>query len=147
MVSIKELPRIQVVYLHVELDVAAGKHNPQISAAFGAVKTWAMRQGHNPMDGLTIGIPQEVDRRLVGYDCCLEMPGAAVNGQDDVAIKTIPGGRYAVLKLEKDWRTIESVIGRFYAEYVPEHHLALDVSRPTYEIYGARRMEYCVPVM
>lgn len=145
-VSIKDLPAVHVACIHLEMDVAVGSYNRQISNTFGVVKGWAMRPGYYLQSALTIGIPQVVDQRLVGYDCCVEVPETVLEGTEEVAIKDVPGGRYAVLRSGKDSRAIKMVIEQFYAEYVPEHHLALDVSRPTYEVYGMRTMEYCVPV-
>jgi hypothetical protein len=38
-------------------------------------------------------------------------------------------------------------IGRFHREYVPHSGLEIDGTRPTYDIYYASTMEYCVPIV
>jgi len=37
-------------------------------------------------------------------------------------------------------------IGQFFAEYVPQYQLILDATRPSYEVYYAQTMDYCVPI-
>jgi DNA gyrase inhibitor GyrI len=96
---------------------------------------------------LTIGIPQVVDGQLVGYDCCIQVSDTIGNNFGEVKRMILQGGRYAILKLEKDSQTIGATIERFYAEYMPEHHLSQDTSKPAYEVYDLRTMEYCVPLL
>jgi hypothetical protein len=51
-----------------------------------------------------------------------------------------------VLSLEKDSATIGERIGQFFAEYVPQHQLMLDATRPSYEVYYTQTMDYCIPI-
>jgi hypothetical protein len=37
--------------------------------------------------------------------------------------------------------------GRFHREYMPQSGLEIGGTRPTYDIYYASTMEYCVPIV
>lgn len=145
-VDIRDLPTLDVIYLACSVDQAAGTFSTQIGDGFERVKRWAERQGHEAADLLLIGVPHMVDRQLVAYECCVRLPSRTSPQTSDLSAQQIPGGRYAVLTLEKDSATIGDLIGRFFAEYVPQHALAIDETRPSYEVYHARTMEYCVPI-
>jgi DNA gyrase inhibitor GyrI len=47
-VSIKELPDIQVAYLHCDVNMAAGNFSQQIGNTFNEVKAWARERGYTP---------------------------------------------------------------------------------------------------
>ncbi len=51
------------------------------------------------------------------------------------------------LSLEKDSNTIGETIGRFFAEYMPQHQLIVDPQRPSYEVYYEHTMDFCVPIL
>lgn len=76
----------------------------------------------------------------------MELPEVISQHTEDVETKQLPGGRYAILSLEKDSSTIGETIGRFFAEYVPQHQLVIDTQRPSYEVYYERTMDFCVPL-
>jgi DNA gyrase inhibitor GyrI len=84
------------------------------------------------------------DTPLAGWD---EVLAHVQSGIEPIDIKDLPGGRYAVVRIEKDPAVIGSSIDRFYQEYVPQSRLELDGRRPTREIYYESTMEYCVPVL
>lgn len=145
-VHIQDLPAREVVYLSCQLDQASGQFSAQIEEGFGLIKRWLAQLGAPGADRLLIGIPHVVEQRLVGYDCCAELPHSAASFPEAWRTRQLPGGRYAVLSLEKDSASIGEQIGRFFAEYVPQHQLALDQTRPSYEVYYARTMDYCTPL-
>jgi DNA gyrase inhibitor GyrI len=145
-VHIQELPARDVVYLTCQLDQAIGHFSAQIGEGFGQVKRWLAHQDQAVADSLIIGIPHVVERQLIDYDCCVEPAHIATPLPHGWQTKQLPGGRYAVLSLEKDSATIGERIGQFFAAYVPQHQLILDPTRPSYEVYYAQTMDYCFPI-
>ena len=116
----------------------------QVKAVFEKVTDWAVGHGLDLEKQRLMGIPVVEDGILVSYDCCMEVPGDAV--EEGVLFKMIPGGRYCVLVMSKDSEVISKSIARFYDEYLPQHKLIVDESRPVLELYTRDLMEYCVPV-
>jgi DNA gyrase inhibitor GyrI len=145
-VDSRDMPPREVVFLSCSVDLATGAFSTQIADGFDQLKSWAQQQGYQAADTLIIGIPHVVERQLLAYDCCVQLPIHVSAPAANLATKQIPGGRYAILSLEKDSATIGEMIGRFFAEYVPQHDLHIDQARPSYEVYYIRTMEYCVPI-
>jgi DNA gyrase inhibitor GyrI len=145
-VHIGELPAREVVCLTCQVDQVTGQFSTQLRDGFAQVKQWASSQSALVAALLIIGIPHVVERQLMAYDCCVERPNTTSPVPQDWDIKHLPGGRYAVLTLDKDSATIGERIGQFFAEYVPNHQLILDATRPSYEVYYDRTMNYCVSI-
>jgi AraC family transcriptional regulator len=95
---------------------------------------------------LNVGVPSVGDGQLLSYGCCVQIPEEVQSGSDGVDIKDLPGGRYAVVKIDKDPQAIGDSIGRFYQDYVPKNNIRVDGMRLTYEIYWEDTMDYCVPI-
>ena len=119
----------------------------EIHACFERLQDWARTLGLDPLRLLHIGVPVVRDGQLLKYECCIEVPENIQAGPQDILVKDLPGGCYAVLSMQKDPAIIGESIGRFYQECLPENHIELDDTRPTYEIYYQSTMEYCVPVL
>jgi DNA gyrase inhibitor GyrI len=145
-VSIRDLLPIEVAYTRCRVEQAAGNFSDQIKDGFQAVKDWLMQQGYDISVLKVMGVPQVINGQLTSYDCCVELPEPVQVSTETIQTKQLPGGQYAVLTLEKDSASIGDSIGRFFAEYVPEHQLALDDNRPSYEIYYEHTMDFCVPI-
>lgn len=145
-VHLHELPAHEVVCLTCQVDQVTGHFSTQLADGFAQVKQWASHQGALGTALLIIGIPHVVERRLLVYDCCVQRPNTTLPVPQGWGTKHLPGGRYAVLTLDKDSATIGERIGQFFAEYVPNHQLILDATRPSYEVYYAQTMDYCVPI-
>ena len=146
-VSIQDLPALDVAYTQCHMGQAAGNFSEQIRDGFQAVKDWATQQGYDLAGLKVIGIPQVSNGQLTSYDCCIELPEAIDVNEERIQAKQLLGGKCAVLTLEKDSATIGETIGRFFAEYVPEHELVIDNNRPNYEVYYEHIMEFCVPII
>ena len=146
-VSIRDLPAQEVAYAQCHMEQAAGNFSEQIKDGFQAVKDWATQQGYDLADLKVIGIPQVIDGQLKSYDCCVELPMPVPVNTETIQTKRLAGGQYAVLTLEKDSASIGDSIGRFFAEYVPQNQLSIDVTRPSYEIYYEHIMDFCVPIL
>ena len=145
-VSIRDLLAIEVVYTRCRIEQAAGNFSDQIRDGFQAVKDWLIQQGYDISGLKVIGVPQVIDGQLKSYECCVELPEPVQVSTETIQTKQLPGGQYAVLTLEKDSTSIGDSIGRFFAEYVPEHQLVIDNDRPSYEIYYEHLMDFCVPI-
>jgi DNA gyrase inhibitor GyrI len=144
-VTIRDLPPTTIIYTSVLLQQMKGSYNDQIRDGFEKIKDWARRQGYDPSALKVIGIPHVNGTQLIGYECALELEIVSLN-TEDVHTKQLPGGRYAILSLEKDSATIGETIGRFFAEYVPQRQLIVDPQRPNYEVYYEHVMDFCVPL-
>lgn len=143
--------------LHVEiLDLAAVRvldhyslfrdemHNPDkvIRKAFQELQRRVSAFGLDPDTLLHIGIPEIADRRLISYDCCIEF----LLPEENAGVKNLPGGRYAVLAIEKKREKIGPAIRAFTGDYLPEHGFVMDEDRSIYEIYYKDTIEYCMPI-
>ena len=102
--------------------------------------------GLDPNSLLHIGIPTLDDKGLVSYDCCIEFPLPIEQDGGEIRQKTLPGGNYAILRIDKDSRKIAKTIRQFHADTIPDHQILVDESRPIYEFYYEDTMEYCVPI-
>ncbi len=142
-VSIAHLAPVRVAYVECRPGAEAGDFGRVIRESFRRLQDWVRNRGHNPFSLYTVGVIRTQDGQMTSYECCVQAPEDIQAGSDGVRIQTLEGGRYAVLKIEKDPTIIGDSIGRFYQEYVPEHGLALDGARPAYEVYYERTMEYC----
>lgn len=117
-----------------------------IRGLFERVQEWLQEIGDDPYTRLTVGSIWAVEERLLRYDCCIEVPDEVESAPEGIAIKTLPGGRYAVVTIEKDPQVIPAIVRRFHEEYAPQNNIQIDPRRPTYEMYYKDAMEYCVPV-
>ena len=145
-VSIRDLPALRVACLSCPMGGDQAEMGPYIRAAFQRVQAFVRGLERDPYTLLTVGALNMVEGRLASYDCRMQVPSHVQTGEDDITLRELPGGRYAVLGIDKDPAIIGPAIGRLYREYVPEHQLDIDAARPTYEIYFERTMEYCVPI-
>ena len=145
-VSVSELPAVHVAYLVYTANAEPGDLYNEIRKCFQRVQKWVQTLGLDPFTLLHVGIPVVQDGRLSRYECCVEVPATVQSGLDDIGIKDLPGGRYAVVSIRKDPAIIGDSIARFYQEYVPQNRIEIDGMRPTYEIYYESTMEYCVPI-
>lgn len=146
-VTIQDLPPVFVVYISCEVQQTTGNYSEQIRDGFQRIKDWIQQVGYDPSVLKVIGIPHTNDTQLVGYECALELPESISQYKEDIKTKLLPGGRYAILSLEKDSSTIGETIGRFFTEYVPAHQLTVDPQRPSYEVYYEYTMDFCVPIL
>ena len=91
--------------------------------------------GLDPGTLLHIGVPTLDGKEIVTYDCCIEFPLPIDDESDEVKQKTLSGGGYAVLRVDKKPGEIGKAIRQLYGDYIPENQIVIDESRPVYEIY------------
>lgn len=145
-VAVRDLPQVRVAVLEYRGKGIAGRYQESIGELFRELEGWLKLHHVDPRRLRRIGVPFTEGDQLLSYWCCIEAPQELTAPDGAITIRELPAGRYAVLSLPKDADTIGASIGRFYSETVPAQQLSLDASRPTYEIYYADTMEYCVPV-
>lgn len=146
-VSIGELPPVHVAYIGCDLAAAGGDVAGEIRQHFQRVQAWVREQGHDPHSLWSIGALRTVAGRPSSYECCVQVPEEVQRGSAGVGIQELPGGRYAVVSIARDPAIIGRTIGHFHQEYIPQHDIQIDGSRPTLEIYYGRTMDYCVPIV
>ena len=146
-VAMRDLPPVRVAYLDCPVNLQTGDFGEVVREGFNKVKAWVLAQGLDPNRLLAIGAMQPATGYLQHYECCVELPDSAQTPSEDIGIKVLAGGRYAVLSIEKEDETIRRALAYFQQEYVPQQHLTLDHTRATYEIYYERTMDFCVPVV
>ncbi len=145
-VTIQDVMPVSIAYTSCQLHQATGSYSEQIRDGFQRMKDWARQHGYDLSKLRLIGIPRVNNAQLVGYECALELPEAASQFTKDIQTKQLPGGRYAILSLEKNSSTIGETIERFFTEYVPKHQLVIDPRRPSFEVYYERAMDFYVPL-
>jgi len=121
-------------------------YDKRIRQTFQQLREWIVCCGLEPRNLLHIGVPVLEDKQLIMYDCCIEFPFPVLEEHRDITLRVLPGGEYALLRVEKTPARIAKAIQLFYSDYVPRNALILDEERPTYEIYYEDTMEYCVPI-
>ena len=146
-VGICKLEPVQVIYTMCIFRHRNENYDKKIRQAFQSLREWTVRFGLDPKQLLHIGIPTVDDKQLVMYECCMEFPLPMMEDNAEVQLKTLPGGNYAVLRIEKTPAKIGKAIQRFHADYIPDNDLVMDDERLTYEIYYEDTMEYCVPIL
>lgn len=147
-VGICKLDPIQVVYRTClfQNPTVTQNYDKRIRQTFQLVREWIVCFGLDPKKLLHIGIPTLENKQLVTYDCCIEFLFPIMENNCDIALRTLPGGDYAVLRVKKTPAQIRHAIDTFLSEHIPDNGLIFDENRPTYEIYYEDTMEYCVPI-
>jgi len=146
-VGITDLSPIRVAHKLCIFPVNSKKPYGKINETFRSLREWAVIFGLDPDALLHIGLPSLDDKGLIAYGCCIEFPLPVDEISADLDLRSLPGGRYAILRIEKKPGKISKAIRHFHGDYIPENQIILDESRPVYEIYYADTMEYCLPVI
>lgn len=157
-IEVKELPDMHVAYIrHIQ-----GYPDSRIRQAFEWVCKWAAARNLLGPNSLVIGIPHDnpgvtpVDRRR--YDACVTIPHEIVAAQGAVSIQDIPGGKYAMGRIEvsaSESHRIGEMIDHLYGEWLPDSGYQAD-DKPPLEIYYATDgkpagtwicMDFCIPIV
>ncbi len=140
-VEVRDLPEVRVIHQLLLFHSNAGNPDGVIRPAFKRLRQKVSESGLDPDALLHIGIPEVVEGELVSYECCIEMP--LPEGEP---ARLLPGGRYAVLMVEKTPARIGAALRAFRGEYLLAHDWIVDEARPVYEIYFKDVLEYCLPI-
>jgi AraC family transcriptional regulator len=160
-VEVKKLPDMHVAYIRHIQGYRKGIFDSRIRQAFERVGKWVHARGLAGPDTLLIGIPYDnpeitpVDRRR--YDACVTIPKAIVTSQGAIGIQDIPGGKYAICRIEagvSDVGKIAEMVDGLYGEWLPGSGCRAD-DKPPLEIYREPVgkpagtwicLDYCIPI-
>ena len=146
-VGITNLSSIQVAHKLCAFPASPNMPFKKINETFQSLREWVVNFGLDPDTLLHIGIPSLDGKVLVTYSCCIEFPLPINETSNGVDVKSLSGGTYAILRIEKKPNEISKAIRRFHQDYIPENQIVVDENRQIYEIYYADTMEYCVPIV
>ena len=147
-VSTIEMTGWRVAYLTYRTSQATGDFDHAIRSTFDRVKTWVREHGGTVDTVPAIGIASVLDGKLQSYECCIPISeNLSTDENSPLDVKVLPGGKYVIVKIEKQSEIIGETIRRFFEEYVPNAKLQIDNSRPTYEVYWDTTMDFCVPIL
>ena len=99
--------------------------------------------------------PKKVDESELRSDACLTVPDGT-EGEGDVNTMTVPGGLFAVARVEVDPSGFTEAWDKLLGRWLPEHGYESDVERMAYELYlndhtehpeGRFILDICEPVM
>jgi len=146
-VAVRELPAVRVACAVYRPGPGEENMGKEIRVLFERVQAWLQELGYDPYTRLTIGTIASAEEQLLRYECCVELPEQVQTSPEDIRIKKLAGGKYAVVTIAKHAQIIPETVRRFHQEYVPQNNLQIDGSRLIYEIYYQDVMEYCVPLL
>jgi DNA gyrase inhibitor GyrI len=142
-VDIRNLLSLPVLYHACLLESTPRGVDRRIRRTFQGLRERASEYGLDPDSLLYVGIPEVVGGEAVSYTCCIEFP---IPVEDAGPRGTPPGGRYAVLTVDKVPAEIKKAIRALRGDYLLENDLIVDEDRRVYEIYFKNTLEYCVPI-
>ena len=145
-VGIANLSPVRVVHKLCIFPTNRNRPDKKIRKAFQNLREWVVMYGLDPETLLHIGIPTLEEKEIITYDCCIEFPLPIDDESNEIKQKTLTGGQYAVLRIDKKPQEIGKAIRQLYGDYIPDNQIVVDESRPIYEFYYEDTMEYCVPV-
>ncbi|HEY9076680.1 MAG TPA: AraC family transcriptional regulator [Anaerolineaceae bacterium] len=159
-VIVKHLPTMHVAYIRHLYGYSKGVENKEIRECFQRVCKWAGVRDLFTPSTLTIGIPYDnpdiTPNDRCRYDACVTVP-AGTNGDGEVGIQDIAGGKYAVTQISipaSETNKIGEAVDQFYRCWLPDSGYQAE-DRPPLEIYYPTpgkapgewiTMDYCVPV-
>jgi len=129
----KELPERNVACIH-----HVGPYN-QIGGAFERIFQWAGPKGliqfpETQSIAVYYSEAEKVDESEHRSSACLTVP-AGTEGDGSVEIMTIPGGTFAVARVEIDGSEFGDAWDKLVGEWIPENGYKPDDSRLCYELY------------
>ena len=164
-IEVKKLPDMHVAYIRHIQGYRKGVPDSRIRQAFARVCKWASARDLVGPNTLVIGIPYDnpditpVDR--CRYDACITIPQEIVASQGTIGIQDIPGGKYAMCRIEisaseahRIGEMVEYLYDYVYGEWLPGSGYQAD-DKPPLEIYRETVgkpvgtwicMDYCIRV-
>ncbi len=112
-----DCPPMRVAYVrHI------GGYDFRIGFAWKKLMGWAAKKGALGKDSLRISCswdnPELTDDGRLRYDACVTVPDW-VNAEGAIGVKTIPGGRHAVIRFEGSIADLSGFYDRVYGELLP----------------------------
>jgi AraC family transcriptional regulator len=164
-IEVKELPDMHIAYIRHLQGYRKGAPDSRISQAFERICKWAEAKNLFGPNTLVIGIPHDNpeitpdDRSR--YDACVTIPREIVASQGVISVQDIPGGKYAVCRIEVSaseasqiGEMIDDLYGEWLLEWLPFSGCQAD-DKPPLEIYREAVgrpvgtwicMDFCIPI-
>ncbi len=135
-VDIVEIPGLHVAAIHhigpYKGDVAL------FERLFSQLFAWAgardLLQPETKVLAVYYGDPEVTDERQLSIRVCITVP-EGTEGEGDVELMTIQGGRYAIAHFELDEDEYEAAWNALYGTWLPESGHQPDTARPAFELY------------
>ncbi|MFD0670028.1 GyrI-like domain-containing protein [Cohnella sp. GCM10027633] len=157
-IEIRNMSPMHAAYARYWGTINEGKSNPAISDSYERLFSWLEAREALASGSFAVGLvhddPYITPPGRHRYDACVttEHP---ITPAGEVDVRTIPGGKYAVVKLAEKPDFIIDLLHMVCIEWLPRSPYIWDVSRPALEIYyrnpvhhpeGLWEIEYCIPV-
>lgn len=160
-VDVKTLPTYHVAFVRHISGYSKGQFSLAINQAFQQVCGWAAARDLTGPQTRVIGIPYDnpdvTPNDRCRYDACVTVPDTVKDGSGEIGIQDIPGGKYAVCRIEvpaAEAHKIGETVDQMYGQWLPSSGFTVE-DKPALEIYyeDPNRpqgtwviMEYCIPV-
>jgi DNA gyrase inhibitor GyrI len=148
-IDIENIPFCRVAYIRQEGPY--GKNNVQIMEK---IKKWAMTNGLLNDQSIILGIaydnPELVEPEKCRYDTCIIITNDYCICDDYVSEGSIPGGKYAVVKVRHTAEEVQKAWITIFSELFKQDY-QMDETRAILERYKAEMVknhycEICVPI-
>lgn len=160
-IEVEKLPPMHVAYIRHIQGYRKGIPDSRIRQAFERIYRWASARDLVGPGTLVLGIPYDnpdiTPEDRCRYDACITIPQEIVASQGIVGIQDIPGGKYAVCRIEvgaseahRLSEVIEHLYDYLYGEWLPGSGYQAD-DKPPLELYPEPVstqicVDYCIPV-
>ncbi|MNO32144.1 DNA gyrase inhibitor [compost metagenome] len=148
-VNIEEIPSCKIVYMR-----QIGPYGIANSQLMDKFKCWVQSNSVTNSLSVILGIahdnPAWVKPENCRYDACLVVPEDYCVHSDEVSVRNISGGSYAVFKIPHTAEAVQKAWDDIFME-VKRRGFSLDETRPileryTVELINRHYCEICVPV-
>ncbi|MFC6647716.1 AraC family transcriptional regulator [Paenibacillus rhizoplanae] len=157
-IEIRNLAPMTAIYARYRGTINEGKINSDITGLFERVASWldareALKKGSMTV-GLILDDPFITPDGRHRYDACITTE-QRMTPSGDLGIRTIPGGKYAIVRMTDRPDMVKDLLHLVSIEWLPLSPYIWDVSRPALEIYfpnslhhpdGQCEMEFGIPI-
>jgi AraC family transcriptional regulator len=157
-IEIRSLAPMNTIYARYRGTINEGRINSDITGLFEHVASWLVAREALNKDSLTVGLilddPYITPDGRHRYDACITTEHR-MTPTGDLGVRTIPGGKYALVQLKDRPDTVRDLLHLVSTEWLPLSPYVWDVTRPALEIFfpnsldhtaGQWEMEFGIPV-
>lgn len=157
-IEIRSLDPMNAVYARYKGTINEGRINSDISRIFERLASWLDARDVLEKGSLTVGLllddPFITPDGRHRYDACITTEHR-MTPTGDLGVRTIPGGKYAIVRIIDRPDTLRDLLHLVSIEWLPLSPYIWDVSRPALEIYfpgslhhpeGQCEMEFGIPI-
>lgn len=156
-VSVRHLPGKKICYIRHFGHHPGITPGADVRQSFGVLSNMATRRELWTSGTVLLGIPRfpllPGPFMEKGYDACLTVPDDADPG-GETSFRTLPGGTYAVLRLEEPVPSVEPIMRRLLGEWLPQSGYRYDARPAMFVSYndpashpeGKWILDVCLPI-